>query len=145
VTPAIRPLTCADLESVRELATIAAAEGFQFLGRLIIELENGWLQLGEPAEFFLCVVLDARLVAVGGVTPDPYVTDAQVGRLRHVYVHPDYRGMNLGRLLVRELESRAATAYPILRLRTDTIRAARFYESLGYRVTNSAHATHVRP
>ena len=139
-----RPLSPADLPSLRELAALAEAEGFRFVGRLVDALIAGQLELDGPREFFLGCVAGDRLVAVGGVTPDPYLDDASTGRLRHLYVRPDARGGGIGAELVAQLERRAATAYESLRLRTDSARAARFYDRLGYHAVPSDSATHVR-
>ena len=140
----IRNLVSSDIDDIRHLAHLASAEGFQFLDRFVSELQQDSVALDSPREFFLGFVVHGDLVGMGGVTPDPYVQDAQTGRVRHLYVRPDHRRESVGRDLLHELESRAFMTYSILRLRTDTIAAARFYEALGYRPVDDATATHVR-
>lgn len=141
----IRTISLSDLNDLRRLAEIAGAEGFKFLHRLVQAVEKGDVALDDPHEFFLCAVLHGDVIAVGGVTPDPYVDATDVGRVRHVYVHPQHRSKSVGRRLVREIEARAQRTYSTIRLRTDTEAGARFYESLGYRAVSAANATHVRP
>ena len=141
---AVRPLAVADVASIRELAALAEVEGFRFLNQFLDELRSRRVELDAPREFFIGMQRDDRLVAIGGVTPDPYVDDEQVGRLRHLYVQPDSRRRGLGRDLVAHLESRAELCYMCLRLRTDTEGAARFYERLGYVPVTSSWATHLR-
>jgi len=140
----IRPLNQSDLASVRRLCAVASSEGFRFLRRFVTELEHDRVRLDAPDEFFLCAICDSGIVGVGGVTPDPYIDDSRVGRIRHVYVHPEWRGIQIGHSLLREIENRATRVYAILRLRTDTEPAARFYEMLGYRTIRSPSATHFR-
>lgn len=145
MTQHIRAVSLSDLEELRRLADIAGAEGFKFLHRLVQLVENGDVVFDDAGEFFLCVVANGDVIAVGGVTPDPYVDATDVGRIRHVYVHPQHRSKSVGRNLVHEIEVRAKRTYSKLRLRTDTMAGARFYESLGYRAVASPDATHVRP
>jgi GNAT superfamily N-acetyltransferase len=140
----IRPMSEMDLDSVRGLSFTAASEGFKFLERFIQEFEQGSIRLNQFGEFFLCVEIKGRLVGVGGVTPDPYLDQNQIGRVRHVYVDPEWRGMGVGSKLLGEIEHRAKRTYASLRLRTDTDAAARFYESNGYRAVRSSTSTHER-
>ena len=140
----IRVLTIVDLTTLHELAALGEAEGFRFVRRFVDELTVGHIHLDRPCEFFLGATVDSHLVGIGGVTPDPYVQGPHVGRLRHLYVRPDVRGAAIGRALVARLEARAHQCYTLLRLRTDTAAAARFYERLGYTAVIDPAATHQR-
>lgn len=139
-----RPLGVSDISALRGIAALANAEGFRFVTRFLDDLGLGRIRLDSACEFFLTTLLSDAIVAIGGVTPDPYVDDAAVGRLRHLYVRPDKRRTGIGRTLVRRLERRAASCYTHLRLRTDNPAAAAFYERLGYTVLASESATHHR-
>jgi GNAT superfamily N-acetyltransferase len=141
----IRSLDAGDVPTLRLLATEAEAEGFAFLTRFLGDLASDCVQLNSPTEFFLGALLDGHMVAIGGVTRDPYTDDATIGRLRHLYVRAEARGQGVGRALVRSLEARAQGVYERLRLRSGTVAAARFYEALGYRRVNESAATHARP
>ena len=138
-----RLLTAADVPALREVVALADEEGFRFLARFLDDFKAGRVRLDAPCEFFMGTVIDDQLAAIGGVTPDPYVEDSRIGRLRHLYVRPDRRREGIGRALVAELERRAEPCYASLRLRTDTAAAA-FYEHLDYRRVESPSATHQR-
>jgi GNAT superfamily N-acetyltransferase len=85
------------------------------------------------------------LIAVGGITRDPYGEDASAGRIRHVYVHPAHRRGGVGAALIAALEAHARGHFAALVLRTDTERAATFYANLGYRpLPPGGTATHRR-
>ena len=139
-----RTLTPADVSIIRDLSRVAEAEGFRFVTRFADECANGGVQLDSPGEYFCGVFEEGDLVALGGVTPDPYVDDAGVGRVRHVFVRPEFRARGVGRMLVDTLEARAQNRYTRLRLRTDRAAAAAFYERLGYRAISNDSATHER-
>jgi ribosomal protein S18 acetylase RimI-like enzyme len=142
--PMIRPLIPSDIHGIRRIAALASAEGFAFLDRFVSELESEAVALNSAGEFFLGFIAGGEIVALGGVTPDPYLNDPTTGRLRHVYVRSDHRRSSVGRQLVRELERRAVYVYSTLRLRTDTDAAAQFYQAMGYDPVIDATATHVR-
>src|SRR4051812_44701384 len=120
----IRPLRGADVPALREMAAVAESEGFRFVGRFFEDIVAGRVQLDAPCEFFLGSLLADEIAAIGGVTPDPYIEDSRVGRLRHVYVRPELRRAGLGKTLIADLELRAESCYDLLRLRTDTTAAA---------------------
>jgi GNAT superfamily N-acetyltransferase len=140
----LRPLTLADLGGLEALIVASEAEGFRFMRRIpgLVAADPGYL---ESARTVVLGVFDgARLVAVGGLTPDPYLDDPTVGRVRHVYVAVDHRRAGIGRRIIEALERRAASSYTTLRLRTESAQAAAFYESLAYRPVTATDATHVR-
>ncbi len=138
----MRPLELADDGALASLAVTAEREGFRFLDRLQTELLVGIQERDGERSFFLAITVASRLAGVGGVTPDPYVSNDLTGRIRHVYVAPEYRRKGLGRLLIHTLEQRATEQYRELRLRTDTQSAALFYETLGYTPIDDLTATH---
>lgn len=140
----IRALRTDDVDQIRRLAEQSREEGFTFLVRMLGDLESGQLSLDDTQQFFLGVFEHDELLAVGGVTPDPYVDRTDTGRIRHVFVKQSERRGGIGRFLLAALEERACRQFDILRLRTDTTAAARFYERIGYDVTSEADATHRR-
>jgi GNAT superfamily N-acetyltransferase len=139
-----RPLEQNDLARLQVLTRLSEAEGFRFLRRFVIEWQAVPDYVASNANFFLGVVVAEELVAIGGITPDPYVQESTVGRVRHMYVHPAYRRRGIGRALLQELEQYACTRFRHLRLRTDTASAAAFYTAADYRPINDPTATHVR-
>lgn len=118
--------------SLEDLLAASTAEGFQFIERLVMELANHPEQYEGQGAALLGGYALGELIAIGGFSADPYTEEQGLGRLRRVYVLPAWRGMGVGRRLVRVLETQAAETYRALVLRTDTAAAARFYEALGY-------------
>jgi GNAT superfamily N-acetyltransferase len=133
------------LTALAPLVAASAGEGFRFLERLCREWMAGEARFDGPGEVLLGAYRGPALVAVGGVTRDPYGGDPDVGRLRHLYVAPEARRQGTGASLVRALEDAARPHFRALVLRTDTAQAARFYEALGYqRLPTGGTATHRR-
>lgn len=131
--------------AVEALARESAREGFRFVRRLLDERASGQARFEGPGEVLLGAFAGAELVAVGGVTRDPYGGEPDVGRVRHVYVHPSHRRRGVGRALLAALEAHARAHFAALVLRTDAEATARFYAALGYRaLAAGGTATHLR-
>lgn len=125
---------------IPRLQAIGRAEGFRFIDRLVLEWNRGENRFARSGEIFLCAYLDDSLVGFGGLNRDPYSRIPREGRIRHVYVEPDARGLGLGASLVRELIERARPSFDRLRLATQQV--ARFYERQGFQPVSEPKATH---
>lgn len=129
------------------LLDAAETEGFDMMRRLADNWREGTNRFDRPGEVLLGVYLDEGtvergLVAIGGLNIDPYLDDRALGRIRHVYVLPRARSLGVGKALVAELLERARTHFERVRLRTVTDEGSRFYEALGFEVTEEPDATH---
>ena len=119
----IRLLSLDDMPQIDALAAESLQEGFQFATRWRDAVSAAATTPDDAHQFFLGVFDGDALVAVGGVTRDPYVDEPGLGRVRPVSVAASARRRGFGRRLLASLESRARPAYSSLRLRTVTQRA----------------------
>jgi GNAT superfamily N-acetyltransferase len=71
-------------------------------------------------------------VGVCGLNTDPYTESPGVGRFRRLYVLASFRRAGVGGQLVRAVVAAARGHFHVLRLRTESEAAARFYEALGF-------------
>lgn len=131
----IQPLIQPTFAELQPLIDASRAEGYEFVQRLWDEYQAGENRFDGKGALLLGVYAEGRLIAVGGVQPDPYLGDPAVGRIRHVYVLPDQRRGGVGRLLVQALMARSASAFSMFTLRTPTEHGRAFYESLGFSST----------
>lgn len=138
-SPCLAPLTLPQ-PGLGALRDAAEAEGFGFVQRLMRDWESGANRFARPGEQLVGAFDGVRLLGFAGVNQDPYLRQAGVGRLRHLYVSPGQRGRGIGTALVRHL-LRSAAFYR-LRLRTDTAAAAAFYLRLGFHPVADETATH---
>lgn len=130
-------------EQIQVMETEAVAEGFRFLTRLIAEWHNGANRFDQPGECLLGVFNSGQLIAVGGLSRDPYA-GPDVGRLRRVYVARASRERHVGKALVGQLLERAAQQFRVVRLSTDTHEGAAFYLRCGFEPIQDEHATHIK-
>jgi len=121
----------------------AVAEGFRFLTRLVADWKNGSNRFDQPGECLLGVLRDGQLIAIGGLSYDPYA-GPDIGRLRRVYVVRAARGQNVGKALVQQLLAYAAQRFGVVRLSTDTPEGAAFYLRCGFQPIEDDFATHVK-
>ena len=129
---------------IKALAELARGEGFRFLDRLVREFNSGANTFTGQGEGLYGVLDGKRLVGVGGLSIDPYTDEQGVGRLRRLYVHPHYRDRGVGAALAKRLEQQGAETFGAIRLFTDSPRAARFYERLGYTRRAARHVSHLK-
>jgi GNAT superfamily N-acetyltransferase len=139
----IRPIDALHSQAWQNLLKISHEEGYDFVQKLYDEYDAGTNRFDAQGAILLGAYLANELLAVGGVHPDPYLQTAAVGRIRHVYVLPDYRRKGIGRDLVLALIQHARTHFDTLTLRTLTEHGDGFYKSLGFsneaRFDNATH------
>lgn len=85
---------------------------------------------------------ERRWAGIVGLNIDPYLQDPTVGRLRRLYVAPEFRRHGIGRQLVLRVIEHARGRFKRLVLRT-TPAAITFYEQIGFApAPNATHYTH---
>ena len=117
---------------VAALAEVAHAEGFFMLDKLVAKFRSGDNAFDRPGEALFGAEQSGELVGIGGLNIDPYFSDSQLGRVRHLYVHPAARKAGIGRLITEAIENHAVGRFARLQLFTPTEAASAFYEALGY-------------
>ena len=136
---------CPPLELLEERAE---SEGHEFVKRTTTEWTSGVNRFDRPGECFLLASSNDEIIGMCGLNRDPYLDNPVVGRLRHLYVHPDHRRTGVAAALVGACLDRADGNFDRVRLRTANPAADRFYRSIGFESTSEQAATHsyaVRP
>jgi GNAT superfamily N-acetyltransferase len=121
------------IELLRPLLDESLREGHEFVDRLWREYESDVNRFNSTGEMLLGVYDDETLIAIGALHSDPYLLDAAIGRIRHVYVLNAWRGRGVGRRLLDALIDAARPHYHTLTLRTFTPDATAFYNAIGFR------------
>lgn len=125
------------------LESQARGENFNSLTRM----KEDWLdwsnRFDKEGELVFGAFDGETLVGICGRNIDPYAGDSSVGRVRHLYVLPDYRRQGVGKKLVDRIVSDAHHYFSVLRLRAQDERAAKFYVALGFSSSSKEYETHV--
>jgi len=139
---ALRPAS-PDVKGYDALLRESVAEGHGMLERLRDGWRNGTNRFSQPGEALLGAFDGAILMGICGRNIDPYRSNRQVGRIRHLYVSLAGRRQGLGRLLVTSLAEGARPFFDRLNVRAPEA-AHGFYERLGFmRVDDDPDVTHV--
>ncbi|MDE1993507.1 MAG: GNAT family N-acetyltransferase [Rhizobiaceae bacterium] len=128
-------------EGLSSLAMEARREGYRFVDRLVDEWVDGRNRFDRNGERLMMANIDGSLVAIGGLTIEPAMTEAL--RMRRFYVHPSYRGQGIGGLLARELLEHARHATNQVTVNAGTVGAAAFWQKLGFQLCERDGYSHI--
>jgi GNAT superfamily N-acetyltransferase len=131
------------IPGLERLRQEACDEGYDFLDTLVEEWASAANRFDGPGEVLCGYIDQGLLVAVGGLTLDPFAGRPDMGRIRRVYVKSAWRKRGIGRALVSALVDRARTHFSCVRLRAENALAARLYESMGFVPIESPDASHI--
>ncbi|MCP8970306.1 GNAT family N-acetyltransferase [Ectobacillus ponti] len=135
-----------DRKALYHLIEESSQEGHQFVGRMLEEYENGSMTFQRPREALFAAVDEGQILGVCGLSPDAYLQQPHIGRVRHLYVAQKARGKGISRILLNAVLAEAALHYQLVTLYTDNPVAARLYESAGFLPCTGLHkATHCLP
>jgi GNAT superfamily N-acetyltransferase len=130
------------IAGLEELHAEAKKDGYNFIDTLVEEWAGGVNRFEAPGEVLCGHLNHGQLVAVGGLTIDPFTAEPHTGRIRRVYVRSAWRNQGVGRALVSTLVEVARKSFRHVRLRAENASAARLYESMGFTPINDPGATH---
>jgi len=139
---AIRPLPALSLPVLQPLLADSLADNQSMVQRLWKEWKNGGNRFAQPGEVLLGAFAGEALAGVCGLNRDPYGGRAEVGRLRHLYVHSAQRRRGIARSLVESILQAAPAEFRLIELRTISPEADRFYGRLGFTAVSRPFATH---
>ena len=121
----------------------AREEGYGFVELTVQQWIAGADRFDGPGAFLCGYFDEAVLLAIGGLSRDPYLNDPEVGRLRRIYVRAGWRAHGVGTQMTEYLISEAKKTFRTVRLRAENDRAARLYERLGFLPVTDPHASHI--
>ncbi|MEW5825820.1 MAG: GNAT family N-acetyltransferase [Candidatus Bipolaricaulota bacterium] len=118
------------------------SEGHNMVNRLLADFSSGGNRFDAPGEVLLVCLSGSSVVAVAGLNREPDESLPRAGRIRRLYVVPQFRRQSLGRSLVEQI---AALAEPYLNTLTANVGkpdAYIFYERLGFTPVRHRSITH---
>lgn len=132
------------VDELEPLVLQSEQEGFRHLRRLVNEYQSGENTFSGQGEALYIAREQEQIVGIVGLNQDPF-SDHSTGRVRRLYVHPDYRHLGIGKQLVQKVTSEANKFYNILVLHTDSEQASTFYLALGFKPDpHDSHRSHYK-
>ena len=120
------------LPDIQPLVLESRTEQHRFVDRLVDEYVSGSNRFALPGEALYAAYVGDTMVGVGGLNRDPFVIDSDSGRVRHLYVLKEWRGQDVGKVLMQQIVAEACNHFAVLTLRTFSPHAARFYDAIGF-------------
>jgi len=121
-----------NVDEVYPLVLESEQEGFRFVRRFYDEYVSGKNRFDRDGETVFVARQSSQIVGICGLNQDPYSQFGTIGRVRRLYVHPDFRRYGVGRRLVSIVILEARRFYTTLTLRTDNPVADKFYRAIGF-------------
>jgi ribosomal protein S18 acetylase RimI-like enzyme len=129
-------------EDFDELLEESLKEKYQFLKRFKDDWTSGENRFDKEGETHVVAVEGLKPVGICGLSIDPYLNDPTMGRVRHLYVHPEFRRLTIGSILLEEVLEEAKEHFKVLRLRTHDEEAVAFYLKHGFQKSTLDNETH---
>jgi GNAT superfamily N-acetyltransferase len=140
---AVEPITDLLPQALAALIAQSESEGWRFVRRLADEWAAGINRFDRPGETLFAAQVEESFVGVCGLNVDPYAGHQTTGRIRRLYVLPEYRGQGVGSRLLQVVLAAADGRFQQLRVRTENPEAGRLYEGFGFHsVVGASDCTH---
>lgn len=136
-------ITHLNFSLVHGLRDEAIGEGYAFIERTIGDWNNGNNKFSAPGESLWGLISGTALIGIGGLNRDPYTSDPNIGRVRHLYIRPNYRRNGYASALMLKIIYEAKQHFTVLRLFTDNPASSVFYETLGFQRADDFKVSHI--
>ena len=131
------------VSAIHQMLEESTSTGYQLVQRTIDDWESGTNTFSKPGEKLWGLFLGPSLVGICGLNRDPYTTEPNTGRVRHLYVMEANRRKGYAALLIDEVMREAKQHFTTLRLFTENPAAAKFYEGLGFKNVDDDKVSHI--
>ena len=133
-----------NIDELEKLAKDALEDGYKIVRKTIDQWKDGTNRFSDYREVLYGAKKDGNIIAIGGINIDPYLMDEDIGRLRHVYVHRNYRNQGIAKALLEKVLEEKSQYYRVLRLIARNEVAMQLYEEYGFKKVVEFKATHIK-
>jgi len=128
----------------KDILRESRGEGYSIVERLLDDFRAGRNRFDAPGEALYAHFLGQVAIAVCGINRETDRTYSNAGRIRRLYVLPQYRGNGLAHDLVDVITRHASMTFDHLTVNVGTSEARGFYEHLGFVPVQLPGITHCR-
>jgi len=118
-------------EEVEELRKESKKEGYNHIEKLINDFKSGVNKFSKPGEALIVYERNNKIVGICGLNVDSI--DPERGRIRRLYVLPQYRKQEIGKKLVKELIDYSAKNFKSVSTNIGRLDISGFYKKLGFK------------
>ncbi|HEY95557.1 MAG TPA: GNAT family N-acetyltransferase [Dehalococcoidia bacterium] len=134
-------ITDLDEYDISHIRNMAEQEGYNMLNRLVADYDSGENRFDKEGEKLIGYILECMVVALCGLNIEPSYTE--YGRIRRLYVLPEYRNRGIGTELVNHLITFAGKYYKGVVVNIGNLPVSNFYESIGFKSVKNPSYTHL--
>ncbi|MFD1135987.1 GNAT family N-acetyltransferase [Paenibacillus shunpengii] len=124
-----------EVHEIRQLVESSQNEGFRHLSRLVNEYITGINTFSQEGEALFIAVYRSECIGICGLNQETSIK-SEIGRIRRLYVKPEYRNKGIGRELLNAVVKFGEPYYKRLVLKTDNEKASAFYKVHGFKETD---------
>ncbi|CAM4022239.1 GNAT family N-acetyltransferase [Lederbergia lenta] len=141
----IERVTSLDQYELNILIDDSLSEGYKFIKRLVDEYAAEYNKFDRHGEALYVAKIEDKVIGIGGLNIDPYLSFPYVGRVRHLYVLRQKRGTGVGKRLLNTIIDEARKHFRTLRLSsTNNLAAENLYIKCGFSKVEGIHkASHI--
>ncbi len=139
----IKKIKSAKLDILNTLALNAGNEGISFITTMIDEWNSGKNNFMKDGEVLFGAYIHNECIGIVGINIDPYTDNPNLGRVRHLYVSPQFRGQGVGRQILKRIIHHAELHFTDIRLYTNNNIASGLYETSGFQPSKKYKESHV--
>jgi GNAT superfamily N-acetyltransferase len=111
------------------------------INRLVSDYHAGENRFDNKGEKLIGYSVENKIVGVCGLNVEP--TNGKYGRLRRLYVLPEYRNCGIGTSLVKYLVEYARTNFEGVTVNIGELHVDKFYQSIGFESISHPSFTHL--
>lgn len=118
-------------EDIGELRSESEREGYNLVDKLISDFKSGENKFDKKGECLIVCEAGNKMVGICALGIDPL--NSARGRIRRLYVLPQYRNKGVGRKLVTELVDYSRKYFKAVSVNMGKLHISKFYEGLGFK------------
>jgi GNAT superfamily N-acetyltransferase len=128
----IERVTSLDNYGLSRLLALSKSEGYKFVQKLYDEYFDGTNRFNQNGESLFLAKSKDEILGIGGLNIDPYLNDTNIGRVRHLYLLPEWRCKGIGKELLITIIEESRTHFESITLYTDNPIADKLYTNFGF-------------
>lgn len=135
-----RILTC-NAKDLTAFLVASFSEGYRFMERFVEEFDSEENMFDKEGEGLFAAKIDNQIVGIISINVDPFLNKETIGRVRHLYVLPQFRNRGIASALLRTVVELGSKYFQMLTLYSDNFIPEKLYTQYGFIRSNEYDRT----